>query len=424
MPPVAPLDTGHFGFTPDDAQPINRLFLYLDTFSANQFDPDALPGLSWQIFSKNPVDLFWSLEIPDVPFTYNVSLGRFELSFATINGPEFLVVVTNPASGTELVFTELEAFRLAATEDGTPVSEFKSTSYQTNLGVRYRITKTLMSSFMLNYDHADDKNGGDTVREYDRTTWSGRMSWSPVPYVTPSIGYSESLEESTGKDDYLNRLYSVTVSTRPLPSVNFSLGYTHNDRYEDQNKTYKADTYSLFAKASIYPDLSVSLNNSYSVTDTLDRASAEGAFVNNKTLTSRLDITARLHRYLTAFGTGNYSTRDNEETGESDNANATFTLSYRPSDLLALSSSYAAFFLDDERSNAFTASMELYLLRTNKSRVSLLANHVQADETSDSVRVIGSWDISDYFSFTGNGSYTMNPTRDTYAFYLSLALRL
>ena len=67
----------------------------------------------------------------------------------------------------------------------------------------------------------------------------------------------------------LNRLYSVTVSTRPLPSVNFSLGYTHNDRYEDKDKTYKADTYSLFAKASIYPDLSVSLNNSYSVTDTL-----------------------------------------------------------------------------------------------------------------------------------------------------------
>ena len=99
-------------------------------------------------------------------------------------------------------------------------------------------------------------------------------------------------------------------------------------------------------------------------------------------------------------------------------------MSFRPSDLLSLSSSYSAFFLDDERSNAFTASMELYLLRTNKSRVSLFANHIQADETSDSFRVIGSWDISDYFSFTGNGSYNMNPTRDTYAFYLSLAMRL
>ncbi len=424
VPPVEPLQTGHFGFTPFDPQPINRLFLYLDRFSANQFDPDELPGLTWQIYTKDPIDTFWLPEIPDVPFTYNTDLGRFELSFATINGPEFLIVVTNPSSGTELVFTELEAFRLAATEDGTTISEVKSTSYQTNIGARYRITETLMTSFTFNYDHGDDKNGGDTVREYDRTTWSGRMSWSPVPYVTPSIGYSENREENTGQDDRLNRLYSVTVSTRPLPSVNFSLGYTHNDRYEDKDKTYKADTYSLFAKASIYPDLSVSLNNSYSVTDTLDRASAEGSFVNNKTLTSRLDITARLHRYLTAFGTGNYSTTDNEETGKRENANATFTLSFRPSDLLSLSSSYAAFFLDDERSNAFTATMELYLLRTNKSRVSLLANHIQADETSDSFRVIGSWDISDYFSFTGNGSYNMNPTRDTYAFYLSLAMRL
>ena len=50
-------------------------------------------------------------------------LGRFELFFATINGPEFLIVVTNPSSGMELVFTELEAFRLAATEDGTTISD-------------------------------------------------------------------------------------------------------------------------------------------------------------------------------------------------------------------------------------------------------------------------------------------------------------
>ncbi len=63
-------------------------------------------------------------------------------------------------------------------------------------------------------------------------------------------------------------------------------------------------------------------------------------------------------------------------------------------------------------------------MNTYKSRLSLFASHTQADETFDNFRVIGNWDISDYFSFTGNGSYNMNPTRDTYAFYLSLALRL
>jgi len=82
------------------------------------------------------------------------------------------------------------------------------------------------------------------------------------------------------------------------------------------------------------------------------------------------------------------------------------------------------FFLDDDRSDALTASMELYLLNTSKSRLSLYASHTQADETFDDFRVIGSWDISDYLSFTGNGNYSMAPARDTYSFYLSLALRL
>ncbi len=141
--------------------------------------------------------------------------------------------------------------------------------------------------------------------------------------------------------------------------MNLSLGYTHNDHYADKDKTYKSDTYSLFAKASIYPDLSVSLNNSYTVSDRLteDPESSEESFVNNKTFSSRLDITARLHRYLTAYVSGNYSKRDNEETGKSrECASDGCTLNYRPSSMLSLTSSYNSFFLDDDRSNALTAS--------------------------------------------------------------------
>ena len=62
VPPVRPLDTGHFGFIPFDTQPINRLYLYLDS----SVDPDAVTGLTWKIYTKRPTDAFWSLEIADV----------------------------------------------------------------------------------------------------------------------------------------------------------------------------------------------------------------------------------------------------------------------------------------------------------------------------------------------------------------------
>ena len=98
-------------------------------------------------------------------------------------------------------------------------------------------------------------------------------------------------------------------------------------------------------------------------------------------------------------------------------------MSYRPSDILNLSTTYSAYFLDSDRSNELNASMELYLLRTYKSRLSLYANHTQADDTIDSFRMIGSWDISDYFTFSGSGNYSM-AERNVYSFNLNLAMRL
>ena len=420
--PVRPRDTGYFGFEPFDLQPINRLYLYLES----SVDPAVVAGLTWQVYTKLPTDTSWTLESVDVPFIYNNSLARFELIFATIDGPEFLLVVNNPANGVELVFTELEAFRLASTGDSTGPPTFKSTFYQTNIGAYFRPFQFLSTSFSFNYDHSDDKNNGDKISEVDRINWGGRMSTTLLPYITPSISYSESRFERTGRPDDLTRVYSASVSTRPLPTLNFSLGYTRNDRYADNDKTNTSDTYSLFAKAAIYPDLSVSLNNSYTISDDLqaDPESDEDVFIENKTFNSRLDITARLHRYVTAYASANYNKRDNEQTDKEETLRSSFSLNYRPSSLLSLTTTYNAFFLDNDRSDTLTANIELSLLNTSKARLSVNASHTQGDETFNDFRVIGNWDISEYFSFTSSGNYSMAPARDTYSFYLSLALRL
>jgi hypothetical protein len=88
-----------------------------------------------------------------------------------------------------------------------------------------------------------------------------------------------------------------------------------------------------------------------------------------------------------------------------------------------LRSSYTAFFLDDDRTNSLSASVELYLLRTYKSRLSLYVNHARADESTTNIRVIGSWDISEFLTFSTSGNYNIS-SKDTYSFNASLSMRL
>ena len=353
-----------------------------------------------------------------VPAFFNIDEERFEI-FVDIDEPEIMVVTTNLA-GTPLSFSELEAFHLI-TESG----DNKTTSYKTNASARYRIARDLNTFFTFGYDHDDDKKNGVKVRENDKISWSGRLQWTPLPYITPSFGYSEYRQERTGRPDDLNRLYSMTVATNPLPSLSLSVAYTRNDRYEDKEKTYGADTYSLYTKLAIYPDLNASFTASYTDSDTLDEndTSGEEIFVNTKSITTRTDVTARLYRHLTAYATVNFNTLDNDIIGKRKNANTSCSLNYRPSDILNFQVSYDAFFLDNDRQNALAASAELFLLRTYKSRLSFYASHIQAEETLDNFSMIGSWDISDYFSLTTSGSYNMGPT-DAYSFYVSLALQL
>jgi hypothetical protein len=208
--------------------------------------------------------------------------------------------------------------------------------------------------------------------------------------------------------------------------MRFSLGYTRNHRYLDEEKTFSIDTYSLSTNLAIYPDLTSAMSVSYSESDVLVKGAGPGdkdAFVNTKSISSRIDASARLYRSLTAFLEANYNTADNDLVGSNETARSVFSLNYRPSDIMNLRSSYTAFFLDDDRTNSLSASVELYLLRTYKSRLSLYVNHARADESTTNIRVIGSWDISEFLTFSTSGNYNIS-SKDTYSFNASLSMRL
>jgi hypothetical protein len=218
------------------------------------------------------------------------------------------------------------------------------------------------------------------------------------------------------------------VSSRLLPSLNAGLSFYHYDRYLGDEKTFSSDNYSLYVKAAIYPDLSASLSTSYIISDTLrqvvDDDDLEGVFRNQKAFNSRMDVTAKLHRKLTGYLTYNYNIKDDEISGKAESANGIITLSYQPSDLLAMQGSYRAFFFDSTAPNVLSGSMELFLLRTSKSRLTLKAAYSQDDtQTINTFGMLGSWNISDYLSLTTSGNYFLGQD-SFYSFNANLSMRL
>ena len=276
----------------------------------------------------------------------------------------------------------------------------------------------------MNYDHSESHLDDEKTGENNKISWSSRLQWSPAKTLSSSLGYSEYRDELAERPSFLNRVYSWSLTTYPLPAASVSVGLTHNERFSDNEEIFRSDGISIYSKLRLYPDLTASLSSSFTISDTLQYDDSDnGFFVQDKGLSSRLDITARLYRSLTGFLTVNQSTSVNEVTGDSETTSMVYRLNYRPSDLLAMQASYSDFFGDDERSSALSGSIEVYLLRTYKSRLSLLATHVQSDSVSDNFRMIGSWDVSDFFTLTTSGTYNISDVSN-YSFQVNLSMRL
>lgn len=398
------------GFSFDLPQDIGTLRLFLDPL---QVLTDAqVAALHWDLYVRNPFDTGWDLAAADIPAFYTATESRFDLPINRF-AREIMVVAVNNA-GVTLLLTELEAGRTLSETIRT-----QSTDYLTNFSLSARLTRTLQAYTSLTLDHFDSETG-DTSLTYIQRNMTGRLRWSPVPYLVPSIGFSENRVDQTGEADQINRAYSLIVSTIPLPTMNVTFGATRSERFSGTQKTDTTDQYSVYTKAQIYPDLTANLTLTQRYNDTLD---SDAQFVRTSSFSSRLILTARLFEPLTAELTSDYNNRDREGEEKSETASERLNLLYRPSDLLALTGSYTTFLLDSENSDILLATMDLALLRTNKARFNLIYSFRQADNTLNSFALTGSWDISHNLALQTQANYTISEV-SIYNFFASMSLRL
>ena len=324
---------------------------------------------------------------------------------------EVLVVATNN-SGQTVTFAGLEAFRLL-----TQNSSSSTTSYLTNAGISTRLTRTVNTSANLTQEHFGNESG-DINSSSDRRTVSANLRWTPFSFVSESASVSENRQMQSGEEDLISRSYSFSVSTIPLKTMRVSLGATHRENYIGDQITQFGNSYSLTTRARLYPDLNGVLSFFYGKSQQLDNNS--GFFVGRKSFSSRLDLVAQLTHSLTSELVTRYNRTDNERA-INEAGDAELSMTYRPSDLLALNGRYSRDLLGEELKDSLNLGVNLAVLRTQKVRQDLVASYSQAETSGESFNLQGSWLISPNLTFKDDAILTVGTTT-IYSFHVSLAL--
>ena len=406
---VEPDQRANLGISLEFTEEISNLRLTLDPFT--RLTEDEALALHWSLYIRNPFDTGWDLKTVDVPFIYDAVEKRFELGLDMV-GAEIMVVAVNELE-TSLDITELEVFSLLGGDTST-----KLTAYLTNFGMNMELTRTLRASFNLSLDHGE-RDAGENNFKNDTRSVSGNLRWSPVAFMTPALGYSESRYELTDQPDEINRVYSLTVPINALPSLNVSLGATLNERYSDDQKTYTSTRYNLNTRGVLYPDLNASWNLTYQEDETLQ---TDGQVLNSNAVSSRLDLRAQLYRDLFADIITSYGYRE-FETGTFQGGDASLGLRYRPSDMLALRGTYTTYLGDNLSDDRLNLILNLTLINNFKSRLGFNANYVRATTQSTLFTMTWNWNISRYFVLVSSAGYRIGDTK-SYNFVTALSFGL
>ena len=407
----------HFSFRPaleeQIGQQIDILRLTLDPLS--QVDELQAVALQWSLYRRDSFDpTAWELVTDQIQVTYDAAEKDFTL---LINLPETeIMVLAVNETDVPLNFTEGEALGLF-TEDFSSIT----TSYLTTANMSYRITDTMRASTNLQLDQREQEFDGGISQESSRQLVSGRLGWQPVYFVTPSIGFSETKDEATGDPDFIYRNYSLNIATIPLPTMNVTLNLSKNERFEGGLLVSNSDRYHISTSAQLYPDLSSSLQLTYSENENLD---PEGLNILTNTYSGLLRLNARLRRDLFAEYSTTYfrSERDLNNTS-SENSTARIGITYRPSDLLSVRGNYETILLGTSVADKWAILMNLVLLNTYKARLFIDGGYRQSEESSFGMGLNGSWDISkNLYLLTRGTSVFGNKTLYNFEIRLTLGL--
>jgi outer membrane scaffolding protein for murein synthesis (MipA/OmpV family) len=187
----------------------------------------------------------------------------------------------------------------------------------------------------------------------------------------------------------------------PLPTLDLSLGYTRTHNYEGGDEISQSDQVNGNVTAEIYPDLTVGLSPSWTRNRSLDTGAKTTNYGFTLTSSVRLNPRMNLTANLNYFNSTTDSANTEDQAGSTKSRQYGATLSYRPSDVLLVSSSLQR----DEESDNTSLSGNLAWLFTRSVQANAGASYSLSDSNSEQYNASVHWSISRNLSLQGTGGY-------------------
>ncbi len=392
-------------------QLVSRLTIYFDQ-EIGSFDQAKL---SWELY-QSANNSNWTKVNQTLTVTSTLVALRTKV---TIDVPvqvmaRYLKVVIR--ASTDLLdpvsITEIEAGELGTTDASRVITQSKFVSHQTQLSVSYRPAP----GWAMGYSMRRVLNLPDSSLDNTQITHSVNASYSPNRYFSMALGASDSSDETEGEDTIRSRSYSLALNSSPLPTLDFSLGYTRTHSYEGGDETDQSDQINGTVTAEIYPDLTVGFSPSWTYSRALDTGAKTTTYgctlTSNVRLTPRLNVTAHWNYSNSTVDSGDAESEEEEGTSKQYGV----SLSYRPSDVLLVSSSLSR----DEDADSTSLSGSLAWLFTRSVQANAGASFDLSEGDSEQYDASVNWSLSRNLSLQGSGGYQVDIAGDTWNLGTSL----
>lgn len=381
-----------------DRQEVDLIYVYTSV------DLTAVAAtINWSLYSNSSIngDANWDPEAAIAP-SYNTVLKRFEITVPALQKRYLMLVITLPWPGGTPAFTfdRVAAFNNITSTENNVYYKTSSISYSTDVSLGYDISSEMNISYGFGFDKSMYTAGNDT----DQISHAAGLSWNPNRQLSTNFNVSQAWTDS-GDSKSSSRSYALGAAYSPINTLSFSSGITRNESYQDEEITATGHSFSLNTVAALYKDLDARLDLGYNMSENEQNNSSSDSY------NSTLILVSRLSPKLTMDFTESYNMTTSSDTsnggdGETQSGSTSFSLSWRPSDMM--SGRTSAYYSWAEGSDATTGlNLSLGLTVSRKAQLSMGYSLSQSTEISHSFSLGWNWNISRVLSMSANGGYTI-----------------
>ncbi|MDX9709156.1 MAG: hypothetical protein RBT64_06345 [Trichloromonas sp.] len=412
------------------SQPVSRMEVYFDKL-LSPGEQGALAGAIWTVYRSDD-NQRWN-RVGEITPAFDSKAGR-SLAYVDLSVPvtdRYLKMVVSSinisAVAPSVYVSEVRAGELIFTTADRLKTSSKFVSHQTQLNIGYRLAPGWSTGYsmrrVLNLPESDQDNL--------QTTHALNTSYAPSRYFAMALGASET-RDNTQKDNEartLIRSYSAAFNSSPLDTLDVSFGYTRTYGYEGDEEADRGDTIHGNIAAEIFPDWTMSFSPSWTrnrsfPTDRDREDSAQNQVYSTTTTTYGFVLTssARFTPRLNLTGNWNYAHSTSDSEDELEEARATnsrqygATLSYRPSDVLLLSTSYRR----DVDADDTALSGTLAWLLTRTLQLNAGASFGMESDDSDQYTSTINWSVSRNLALQAGGAYQVAKSGNVWSLMSSL----